>query len=86
VTRRAVENDDRALLDVLLRAMSNEAANAGYDYFLVGLHERDPLLDAARGCRHIAYRSRLYVVYWEDGADTADSLDGRVPHLEPGTL
>jgi hypothetical protein len=35
---------------------------------------------------HIEYRSILYLVHWEDGADAVELLDRRVPHVEVATL
>lgn len=82
----AVDGDDLDVFGALLDSIQSYAAAQGYDYFLVGLHERDPLLAAAREYPHRDYVSRLYVVYWEDGAELCRSLDGRVPYLELAAL
>lgn len=82
----AIDGDDLNVFRALLGSIRSHVAARGYDYFLVGLHERDPLLPAAREYPHRDYVSRLYVVYWEDGADACRSLDGRVPYLELAVL
>lgn len=55
-------------------------------FLMAGMHERDSLLPVLRRHRHFAYRSRAYVVNWEDGEDDFQRLDTRVPYLELGAL
>jgi hypothetical protein len=62
------------------------AAATGGEYLLLGLHERDPLLPAARRYSTAEYVTRLFVVCWSDGEACRDALDGRVPYLEAGSL
>ena len=78
----AVDDDEPDVFRVILREIYNDAVAGGYAYVLAGFHEKDPLLRVAAGYRHFAYQSRLYVVYWEDGAEYRQSLDDRVPYLE----
>ena len=82
----AIDGNDPEIFRVLLREIYNDAVGAGYECFLAGFHESDPLLATAARYRHFAHRSRLYVVYWEDGAEYRQSLDERVPYLELATL
>jgi hypothetical protein len=72
----------RALLDALLC----RAAGMPYEYLLVGLHESDPLLGELQSYGGTGYRTRLFLVCWEDGEPLRRSLDGRPPYLELGCL
>ncbi len=81
----AIDDDNRHVFGEVLRAVYNDAVEAGYPYFLAGFHEDDPLRGAVMRYPHYAHQSRLYVVYWEDGAEFRQSLDERVPYLELAT-
>jgi hypothetical protein len=62
----------------LIESLHAAAAMRGLDYLVAGFGASDPRLTALRrrfGGREL--RSRLYVVYWEDGRSAADALDGR---------
>ena len=72
----------RELIDRLLRV----AKGRGRDVLLVGLAESDPSLAAAQTFRHIAYRSGIYTVSWDDGDEFHDRLDGRPVYLDVATL
>jgi hypothetical protein len=72
----------RALLDELLR----RAASMCYEYLLVGFHESDPLLRELKTYGGTEYKTRLFLVCWEDGEALRRSLDGRPPYLELGSL
>lgn len=50
------------------------------------VHERDPFLPVLRALPSVAYASRLFAAYYEDGRELAGSLDGRVPYVELGAL
>jgi hypothetical protein len=76
-----VANDDPAVLEALL-----DAVPPGGDYLLLGLHEGDPLLPAARRRAALEYVTRLFIVCWDDGEACRRALDGRVPYLELGSL
>ncbi len=81
-----IQNDDRAVfaavLDEVLRARRGQ-----FDFFVAGLHERDPLLPELLARRYFPLTSRLYVAAWEDGAKRVAELDrGMVPYLEVGAL
>lgn len=82
----AIDDDRRDVFRTLLREVYNDAAEAGCSYVFAGFHERDPLLAEVVRYRHYAHRSRLYVVFWEDGAAFHESLDGRVPYVELALL
>jgi hypothetical protein len=74
-------HDDPAVFTALL-----EAVPAMGDYLLLGLHERDPMLPAARRFAVADYVTRLFVVCWDEGEEYRAALDGRVPYLELGSL
>jgi hypothetical protein len=83
----AIDEDDPDIFAALLGAVLNDKASAPFNWLVLGLAERHPLLAVARcqlRCRE--YRSMLYVVHWEDGAEAAGQLDGRIPHPEVAVL
>lgn len=82
----AVDEDDPDVFRAILESVHSDAIADGYACLLVGFHERDPLLPIAASYPHFLHRSRLHVVYWEDGAEYRDSLDDRIPYLEFATM
>lgn len=83
----AVDDDDPRIFRALVTAMANRFRRGDYAYFVLGLHERDPLREVLSEFRpSFTYPSRVYVVTWEDGAEALASLDGRVPYLEAAVL
>jgi hypothetical protein len=82
----AIEGNAPRIFRALLRRLYNDAVGAGHAYFLVGLHERDPLTSALGDYRCSPYRGRLFCVHFEDGAAAYRDLDGRIPHMELATL
>jgi hypothetical protein len=62
-----VARDDAAVFGRLLGEVNDLARVRGFEYVLVGLDARDPLLAVARAHPHIAYASRLYVGTWPSG-------------------
>src|SRR6202008_1522577 len=54
-------NDDRSIFDDLFRDTYNRARLRGFDYLLIGLDARDPLLSVAQKYPHFSYPSRLYL-------------------------
>jgi len=79
-------HNDPAVFRVLLAHIYNLAAERGYAHLMLGLAEQDPLLPVAKKYTHIAYHSRLYVVYWQDAADFYKRLDKRIPYIEIAAL
>jgi hypothetical protein len=71
-----------ALVDELLR----RSVGSLYQYILLGLHESDPLFRELRGRGGTEYRTRLFLVCWDDGEPLRRSLDERPPYLELGCL
>ena len=81
-----IANDDRGLFDSLLRDVYNLAHVRGFEYLLVGLDVRDPLLPVAGAYRHVFYGSRLYLASWPDGGLSHDPLDNRPAYVDIATL
>jgi hypothetical protein len=81
-----VADDDEAIFLTLVRAVLAKASGGGQQYLMLGLHERDPLLPAARKLGGRTYAGRLYLACWEDGEELRKSLDNRVPYMEPGCM
>jgi hypothetical protein len=81
-----VANDDPALFGRLLREVYNLASSRRFDYLLVGLEARDPLLRVVRAYPHVTYPSRLYVASWSDGGRLHEQLDGRPAYVDVATL
>jgi hypothetical protein len=81
-----VANDDHAVFAALLRELHNLAHYRGFDYLLIGLDTRDPLLPVAREYTHIAYPSRLYLAEWPDGGHFHEQLDHRPAYVDIATL
>ncbi|MBM4164695.1 MAG: hypothetical protein FJ222_09695 [Lentisphaerae bacterium] len=82
-----IRNNDPAIFRALLEHLHAEFRRSPYEYFVIGLHERDPLRAALRDFSSWDYVSRLYLVCWEDGRPFCDALrPDLIPHLETATL
>jgi hypothetical protein len=81
-----VADDDPGVFAALLEALLARMAAGPWTHLLIGLHERDPLLEVARRHQAAAYTTYLYLVCWDDGEAGLAGLDGRVPYLELGSL
>jgi len=82
-----IQNDDPEVFAALLEQLQADYRHSPYEYFVVGLHERDPLRKALRGIPTFDYVSRLYMVCWEDGHSFCKALHpDLIPHLETATL
>lgn len=82
-----VRDDDPAVFRVLLDSVLAEAHRAGFHFYCIGLHERDPLTKTMKAFASVNYRSRLYLVRWPDDPDLPPGLlQDRIPYLELGTL
>jgi hypothetical protein len=80
-----VVDDDPAVFDALLDALLARGGGDA-DYLLIGLHEADPLMRALRRRWATWYVTRLFLVCWDDGEELRQTLDGRPPYLELGSL
>ena len=81
-----VANDDPHVFRTLLREVYNLARSRGFEYLLLGLDSRDPLLPVAREYSHIAYPSRLYLAEWPNGGHIHEQLDRRPAYVDIATL
>lgn len=81
----AVQNDDPEIFKNLLNGLMLRNRDR-YDLMLAGLHESHPLLPVLKKLKGNEYRSQLYLVFWQDGAEVVSRLDERPVYLELGTL
>jgi hypothetical protein len=82
----AVDDDALPVFRALLRELYNDHVGGPHHYFVVGLHERDPLLPALRDYALTPFAGRLFVVHFEDGEEAWRRLDDRVPYVELAML
>ena len=83
----AIDNDDARIFSALLRAVYNETARRGLNYFMIGLSESHPLRPVLiKNYLHITYPSQIYLMAWEDGLNALDKVDGRIPGPEIAVL
>jgi len=82
----AVDDDDLAAFRALLRSLYNDHVGGPHHYFVIGLHQRDPLLPALEDYALTPFAGRLFLVHFEDGEEAWRGLDGRVPYVELAML
>jgi hypothetical protein len=83
VSHLAIDQDDPQVCVDLVKALMDQTSRRGHQLLLLGLSHDNPMLPLVRKTfRHLTYRSQLYVVYWDDGKNAANSLDGRVVHTD----
>ncbi|MGH7388345.1 MAG: hypothetical protein ACREM3_02650 [Candidatus Rokuibacteriota bacterium] len=82
----AIAGNDVRIFGALLRRLYNDAIGGPHAYFVIGLHERDPLRAALADYRCSPYRGRLFCAHFEDGEAAYRALDDRTPHVELATL
>lgn len=80
-----IRKNDRHVFQALLSFVLNHSKRQ-FPFFMVGFHEKDPLLEVVKRHRHLSYTSRIYVACWPDGEKDYKQLDDRVPYLELGSL
>jgi hypothetical protein len=81
-----VADENEEVFLALVRAVLAKASGGGQQYLMLGLHERDPLLSAARRLGGRTYTGLLYLACWQDGEELRKSLDDRVPYMEVGSM
>ncbi|MFH0753141.1 MAG: hypothetical protein V2A70_01080 [Candidatus Omnitrophota bacterium] len=87
VSQMAMDTADPAVLSMLIGELQRKAHAKGLAYLLLGFHEQDPLwLLFKSRYRFVQMKSRLFLVYWEDGKSLAKQLDARPPYVELSTL
>lgn len=82
----AVDGDDVDVARALLTRLYNDSLGGPFHYFVIGLHERDPLLPALDGFSLTPFAGRIFAVHFEDGEQAFRGLDGRVPYVELAML
>ncbi|NOX97453.1 MAG: hypothetical protein GXO98_05255 [Nitrospirae bacterium] len=82
----AIDDNDPNIFAALVRALYNDSVDSKYSYMMIGLFQKDPLLSVIKQYASIEYKSRIYVVCWDDGEHVFKTLDGRIPYLEISTL
>ncbi len=82
----SIANDDTHVFAALFRELYNLAHSRGFDYLLIGLDARDPLLLIAKQYPHFLYASRLYLAEWPDGGHFHEQLDHRPAYVDIATL
>jgi hypothetical protein len=81
-----IAKDDLNVFAALLRQLYNLARARNFQYLLIGLDVRDPLLRVAREYSHVPYRSRLYLAEWPNGGHLHEQLDQRPAYVDIATL
>ena len=81
-----VAEDDAAMFASLLRETYRQAHARGFNYLMLGLDARDPLLPTARTYFHILYPSRLYLAEWADGDHLHERLERSPAYVDIATL
>lgn len=82
----AIDDDNPRVFRALLRRLYNDVLASGCAYFILGLHERDPLRAALEDYALMPFHARLFAVTFADGEPLLHTLDARVPHIEPALL
>ena len=79
--------DDRAdILRAILSHIYNDVRKSDLRYFMLCLHESDPLNEAVRFFPKLTYRSRLYIADYAEEHEIRSHVDGRIPYVEVATL
>jgi len=82
-----VKDNRTDLFRHILSKMLYDLRNSSFHFLCGGFQEKDPLLSELLRFRGFHYESTIYLVYWEDGKQVIDTLEGeRIPHLELGSL
>ncbi len=83
----SIDVDDEEALLALVRYAAVQATRRGIDYLMLGVAARNPLSEVLEKRFHChKYASMIYVVYWDDGREVANTIDSRIPHPEVAIL
>lgn len=82
----SADNDDPEILESIIRRIYNDSVGSKYHYFLAGFFRGDPMERSLNGYISVTYKTRLYLVCWDDGMEAVAGVDGRQPYLEAATL
>ena len=78
----SIKDNDVHIFRGLLRYLYNNRRSGPWNYFIAGLHERDPLSRALREYRRIDVSGRLYIVHYPENQTEYEQLDNRIPYVE----
>lgn len=81
-----IRHADPIVFRSLLQHILTRASSDGLHQLALGTHERDPLCTSMNDYFHVVYRSRLYLVCWDDHGFRESLEKTRIPYLELGTL
>lgn len=81
-----VRSDYLHAADHLLQAATHRLRHDLSELLLLGLHERDPLLEQLRPLSGREYVTLMFLVYWPDETPDIEQLAGLPPYLELGCL
>jgi hypothetical protein len=81
-----VADDNPDVFLLLVRGVLSRASASEHQYLMLGLHDSDPLLPAARRLGGRTYAGQFYLACWQDGEDLRRKIDNRPPYLEIGSL
>lgn len=81
-----ISGDEPMVFRALLREVYNFARVRGFNYLMLGLDARDPLLPLARSYYHILYPSRVYLAEWSDGGHWHERLEQQPAYVDIATL
>ncbi len=82
----AIQDDRAEVLQAILSHIYNDVRRTNVRYFMLCMHESDPLNDAVRHFPRLTYRSRLYIADYEDEESIRARIDGRIPYVEVAAL
>ncbi len=77
-----VRDNNPSIFRALLRYLYNDRRNGPWNYFIAGLHERDPLSRVLTEYRRIEVSGRLFIVHYPENLQDYKNLDSRIPYLE----
>jgi hypothetical protein len=87
VSHVAIDGDNEAVLEMLLRHALARATKMGVTLVSLGLSRRNTMTGfVAKRFRAREYQSRVYLAFWPDGARVADSIKDVPTHLEVAIL
>jgi hypothetical protein len=81
-----IADDQLQIFSALLRELYNLARSRAFEYLLIGLDARDPLLAIARKYSHVPYPSRLFLAEWPNGGRFHEQLERRTAYVDIATL
>ncbi len=83
---KAAEDNDPLIMRTLIDHAYLHLAKAGISHMIVGFHGDDPGAIALDKLAKTVYRSRLFLVGWEDNPESGIRLDRRNPYFDPSIL